>query len=98
MMQNGAHARALRALLPEGTPIFPMVVFGRESVFYTPVAKEEPEKLCSSMQLKKRVGAKKKGMLTNRQIDEIYQLVLPYTHIDLRDKMNHLRRAQTRRR
>ena len=98
MMQNKAHARALKHLLPDNTPLYPMVVFGRESVFYTPVAKEEPEALFSSRKLKRNVRSKKKHLLNGAQIDAIYAALLPYTHIDSRDKYNHLRRAQKRRR
>ena len=98
MMQNGAHARALKALLPENTPVYPMVVFGRESTLYTPVAKEQPDKLFCSRDLRKRVSAIKKGMLSADRVDNIHSTLAQYTKIDLRDKLSHLRRAQKRRR
>ncbi len=96
MMQNSAHARALKALLPENTPIYPMVVFGRESMLYTPVAKEQPDKLFCLRDLRKRVSAVKKGVLGTDRIEGIYNSLLQYTKIDLRDKLSHLRRAQKR--
>ena len=98
MMQNGAHARALKALLPENTPVYPMVVFGRESMLYTPVAKEQPDKLFCLRDLKKRVSAIKKGAVSGERVEGIYNSLLQYIGIDPRDKLSHLRRAQKRRR
>ncbi len=90
LMQNRAHTRVLSALLPPGTPIYPMVVFGAQAKLYTPVAKELPLEVFLLTKLKNRVRSHPKGVLSEGQIQELYNILSPFTRIAWQEKQEHI--------
>ncbi|MBQ7847092.1 MAG: NERD domain-containing protein [Clostridia bacterium] len=90
LMQNRAHARALSALLPAGTPIYPMVVFGAQAKLYTPTAKELPMEVFKLAKLKNRVRSHPKDALSKGQIEELYSMLSPFTQVAWQEKQEHI--------
>lgn len=90
MMQNKAHRSALEAILPENTPIYPMVVFGKKSRLCTEEAKNFPTELLTVRSLKKRVRSFKKSVLSSGEREKLYALLKPYAQIDGKTKSRHI--------
>lgn len=98
LMQNSAHKRALSALLPKDTPLYPMVVFGMDAELHTTDTGALQGALISFHDLKRTVRSLGKGRLSKEQIAALYQQLLPYTHVSTDTKRSHLRHAYEKRR
>ena len=97
MMQNSAHKRALQVILKEDLPLFPVVVFGKDAQLHTDVALEHPMELIHLFDLKRTVGKCKDQALDNRQVDQIYELLLPYVTVSEDIKKAHVLHTMNKR-
>ncbi len=90
LMQNGAHLTALSRLVPENVPLYPMVVFGSNAELFTPEAENSPDRLMTLGKLPGRVKALRKNSKFSCEYKELYNLLKPYTAVDIKMKNDHI--------
>lgn len=90
MMQNGAHRRELERLLPSGTPLYAMVVFGKKSELCTELVRTRSKELLTVGKLKKTVRSFPKGALRLDEREKLYALLQPYAHVSQKVKDDHV--------
>ncbi len=96
IMQNSAHKNALVKCIGNDLPIYPMVVFGKRSKLYTPLASERPQEIFTISKLRKRVKSHARGALSSAQIDMIYRQLFVFQESSKEKRLEHIHHIQTK--
>lgn len=90
LMQNAAHAAALREQIGAETPVFAAVVFGRNCTLN--IAEDEYDKnmLMTVRETRRFLSSMPKGALSGKDIDRLYAQLEPFTHVSYDEKMRHI--------
>lgn len=93
LMQNGAHKRALCALVGQEENVFPVVVFGRNAKLMAAPEEYDESELTTLSGLRALVK-KRPDVLSEKRIEKLYAQLSPYTEVSAKEKERHLEYAK----
>ena len=90
LMQNASHKKALEELVGKKEKVFPVVVFGRKCELKNRGCEDRKSEMMKARELRAFVRKQTPGALSDERMQEIYELLLPYTLADERQKKMHI--------
>ncbi len=91
IMQNGMHARAICGCIPEMKDhIHPIVVFGNRCRLKKVEWDKEKTTVTQCKHLSHKIRRYRKTVLSQNEIDMIYDRLVPYTKVGYLDKAGHI--------